>query len=261
MLGAGNPAAMVEWPRDKATGGAGALFIHGTASSGRIWSGLLSIGSLRAFSGPILTPDIPGMGDAQAAQGSAMSFDGWLEFFRDVAGGQPTHLVGHSLGGAIAICLAREHWAASVALISPATRRYCEERQKVSRAGANPGSIVLPEPLGRLVSDARAVSRADAKILREDYAKAAPLMSSGVPWPVFSTDEAAYLRGKRVLLIYGEDDAIVPACYFRQLGEALRVSGEVDFRVRALPGCGHIPQIERPAEVAASLEEFWTSTS
>ena len=117
-----------------------ALFIHGTASSGRIWARLLeAVGAMQEFppDGPILTPDIPGMGDAPAPPVSPLTFDGWLDHFRALGRGRLAHLVGHSLGGAIAVHLAGEPWVLSVALIAPATRAYCEARRAGSRSGAN----------------------------------------------------------------------------------------------------------------------------
>jgi pimeloyl-ACP methyl ester carboxylesterase len=290
---------------------AGALFIHGTASSGRIWKRLLGCDLTRAgifrdcgvsrvpgvssvsgvsgesrvsevarvtgvsrvsevcgssvtvssvLRGPVLTPDLPGMGDARVPGGCRPTFGGWLEHLREAVAASnpqrlPIHLVGHSLGGAIAIHLAQEPWAESVTLLAPATRVYCENHRRTSRPGAGPGSVVLPEIGGRLVRDPRRLSREEARILREDYTKAKPLLSEGVPWPPFPMDEVDYLCGKRVLLIYGEDDGIVPSRYFARLGKELESRASVV--VEALPDCGHIPQIERAAEVAGSLLRFW----
>ena len=70
----------------------------------------------------------------------------------------------------------------------------------------------------------------------------------------FPMDEVDYLCGKRVLLIYGEDDGIVPSGISRALGRNSRAASVV---VEALPDCGHIPQVERAAEVAGSLLRFW----
>ena len=113
---------------------AGALFIHGTASSGRIWKRLLGCDLTRAgifrdcgvsrvpgvssvsgvsgesrvsevarvtgvsrvsevcgssvtvssvLRGPVLTPDLPGMGDARVPGGCRPTFGGWLEHLRE----------------------------------------------------------------------------------------------------------------------------------------------------------------------------------
>lgn len=257
--------------------GTGALFIHGTASSGRIWakvlgtgtfSGALQSGCVRSasgsvshespLSGPILTPDTPGMGDVQMPLALTLSFSYWLDHFRLLAGNRRLHLVGHSLGGAIAIHLAKEPWVESVTLIAPATRAYCVARRRDAPPGANPGSVVLPSPLGRLVSDPRSLSRDEARVLREDYEKASALLAAGVPWPPFPISESVYLRGKRVLLVYGEDDAIVPAGYFAKMREELE-SAAIEVHTLVLPGCGHLPQIERPIEVAEALAGMWIS--
>jgi pimeloyl-ACP methyl ester carboxylesterase len=230
-----------------------AILIHGAASSRRIWMRLLE-----AMESPeeILTPDIPGMGDAQLPGGAPLSFEGWLAYFRSLGSGRRVHLVGHSLGGAIAVHLAREPWVASVTLIAPATRAYCESRRIASRSGRDPGSIVFERPLNRLVAWPGRISREDAEVLREDYAKAGPLLSRGVPWPPYPMDEAEYLSGKPVLLVYGEEDAVIPTFYFRRLGEDLLAEG-VCVTTVCLPGCGHIPQLEEPWALARVLSSFW----
>lgn len=229
------------------------LFIHGTASSGRIWRRLLE-----AMESPegVLTPDIPGMGDARLPQGTSLSFEDWLHYFRALVSGRRVHLVGHSLGGAIAVHLAKEPWVSSVTLLAPATRAYCEARRAASMSGRNPDSLVFESPLRGLAASPGHISREDAGVLREDYAKAAPLLAAGVPWPPYPASEAEYLSGKPVLLVYGEEDAVIPPCYFRRLGDELAEAG-ICVTVVPLPGCGHIPQLEDAHGLARVLKSFW----
>ena len=54
-----------------------------------------------------------------------------------------------------------------------------------------------------------------------------------------------------VLLLWGEDDPIAPAAAGRALADALP-----DARFHALPGCGHLPALEQPAESAALFAAF-----
>ena len=187
-----------------------------------------------------------------------MSFEGWLAYFRSLGSGRRVHLVGHSLGGAIAVHLAREPWVASVTLIAPATRAYCESRRIASRSGRDPGSIVFESPLNRLVAW-RDISREDAEVLREDYAKAGPLLSRGVPWPPYPMDEAEYLSGKPVLLVYGEEDAVIPTFYFRRLGEDLLAEG-VCVTTVCLPGVRPHPTAGRAMGPGAGSQFFLGTT-
>ncbi|HHY76820.1 MAG TPA: alpha/beta fold hydrolase [Firmicutes bacterium] len=244
--------------------GEGVLFIHGTASSGRVWKNLLAVLAseppVQGFCGPsepveYLTPDIPGMGECEVPEGP-LSFERWCDYFRGFASGRRLHLVGHSLGGAIAVHLAEEPWVLSVSLIAPATRAFCEARRASSRPGQNPGSILPDRPLTRLVAAPGQISREDARILREDYARAGRLLAKGLPWPPFPKAEAEYLRGKPVLLVYGERDEVISPAYFRQLARDLSAAG-VTAEVVSLPGCGHIPQVEDPHRVAGILRSFW----
>jgi len=54
-----------------------------------------------------------------------------------------------------------------------------------------------------------------------------------------------------VLLLWGEDDALVPAAVGRQLAENLP-----DAHYHQLAGCGHLPTLEKPAESAALFSAF-----
>jgi pimeloyl-ACP methyl ester carboxylesterase len=53
------------------------------------------------------------------------------------------------------------------------------------------------------------------------------------------------------LILWGQEDAIVPAAIGKKLADALPHA-----HFHALPGCGHLPTIEKPAESAALFAEF-----
>lgn len=121
------------------------LLIHGTGSSGRIWDRLVS----RLPAGTYVAPDTPGMGDSPPPAAADLTFADWLDFFGRVGAGAAAvshsgrcHVVGHSLGGAIAAHLAREDWVDTVTLVSPATRSYCAARAFSVGVDPNAGRIV-----------------------------------------------------------------------------------------------------------------------
>lgn len=53
------------------------------------------------------------------------------------------------------------------------------------------------------------------------------------------------------LILWGQEDAIVPAALGRKLADDLPHA-----HFHALPGCGHLPTIEKPSESAALFAEF-----
>ena len=251
-------------------GGAGQtqvhLFVHGTASSGRIWLkmlGFLSSGSV-PIPGVFVLPDLPGMGESPAL--SRVTFRGWLDFLKGlVAAGfsgsvaetaAGVHLVGHSLGAVVAMHLAREPWVASVALISPVTAEFCREVREASRPGAGASTVVLTRVSGQLVYDRSSLSRDDAALLREDYQRAATTLRSGLPWPEFAVREPELLQGKRVLLLWGEEDRVIAPSYFARMKSELEKGGVLVDPV-PLSCCGHLPMLECPAKVAEALARFW----
>lgn len=58
-----------------------------------------------------------------------------------------------------------------------------------------------------------------------------------------------------VLVLWGEDDAIVPASAGRELADALP-----NARFHQLASCGHLPTLEKPAESAALFKNFLRDT-
>ena len=53
------------------------------------------------------------------------------------------------------------------------------------------------------------------------------------------------------LLVWGADDALMPVALGERLAAALP-----NARLRVLDGCGHLPAIEEPREVAAIVGEW-----
>ena len=72
-------------------------------------------------------------------------------------------------------------------------------------------------------------------------------------WPI--PDRGLAKRLHRVaaptLIVWGEDDALIPSAYAREFGS--RIAGS---RVQILPDCGHIPQLERGGETLKMVRGF-----
>ena len=72
-------------------------------------------------------------------------------------------------------------------------------------------------------------------------------------WPL--PDRGLSKRLHRVstptLVIWGEDDALIPVHYAQEFGRLIR-----DSRVEVIPDCGHVPQVEQAEATAALVKEF-----
>jgi serine/threonine protein kinase len=72
-------------------------------------------------------------------------------------------------------------------------------------------------------------------------------------WPV--PDRGLSKRLHRLsaptLVIWGEDDALIPVHYAQEFGRLIP-----DSRVEVIPDCGHVPQVEQAEATAALVKEF-----
>lgn len=204
-----------------------------------------------------LALDLPGHGGSGPAIGGTTpeGFAGTVaEVVRDL-GVERFHLVGHSLGGAVAIACAGAHpqRVASLTLLAPAglgeeieaaflhgflaARRRKDLRPVFERLFADP-ALVTREMLEtairakRMDGASETLERLAACFFPEG--RQAPLglrdtlESLAMPWRV----------------IWGRDDRIVPVSQAEGLAA-----------VSILDGVGHMPQIERPSEVVRLVEE------
>jgi pyruvate dehydrogenase E2 component (dihydrolipoamide acetyltransferase) len=168
------------------------------------------------------------------------------------------HLVGHSMGGALAALLAlrRPQRAASLTLIAPAglgpeiNRTFIEG---FVRAGRRREAV---EALNQLVHDPALVSRAMVEeVLR--YKRVDGVTAA------LATIAAAWFSGGRqsldlreriatlampVQLIWGRDDRILPVAHGRALAPR--------FPVHILEQAGHLPHLEKAGEVARLIKGF-----
>lgn len=240
--------------------GCGLLLVHGLGGSHHTWD---AVAPLLADTFQVATVDLAGFGatprhgdlgiPAQARRLAAA--------LRGLDIPLPTTVVGHSLGGAVAVALAEQspHLVSSLALVNPtpvvgarlAARGWRERGLAAPYLGAL---------LWRLASD-----RQLAAGLRTAFAPGFPVPSAAVADLRATTARAVTASSKALdhylaqrplparvaalgvptLLVYGTADRRVAVAAFGQFTTA-------DMVVR-LPGVGHSPPYEAPALVAKSL--------
>lgn len=244
------PAVAVPVSAGGAEGRTPLVLLHGFGANAGAWN------PVRAYldpSIPVLTPELPGHGKAPAL--AVPTFDGLVEAVLaqlEAAGVADCHLVGHSLGGAVA----------AVVAASPAVR--VRSLTLIAPAGLGPeidgtflsgflgaGSLAALTPwLERLVGPASALPRGYAQaVLRERErlgvaAAQAALAQALFPHGTQALRIADVVAATAVPLkvIWGRADRIIPAAH----GAAL--PGHV--ASHGLDGIGHMPYAEAPELVA-----------
>lgn len=206
-----------------------------------------------------VAPDLPGFGAAPASA-DGYSVDAYADFVAHlIAEQQPEQyvLVGHSMGGKIALALAARQPAGlvGVALLSPSPPgpepMSDEDREKQVRAYGKPAEA---EKTFQHIT-ARSLPPAVHQQIREDN-----LRSSREAWDAWlrrGSRENLRARMGRLqvpaLLLVGEQDPVLtPAVQRQQTLPWLPHGTALD----VIPGAGHLLPYEAPGEVAARLRAF-----
>ena len=205
--------------------------------------------------------DLPGHGASskQLENGRLAEFTATLAAFMDAISAPKAHLVGHSMGGAIALDLALTHpdRALSLVLLAPAglgpeidngyiegfitARRRRDLKPHIEKLFADPSAVSR-----QLVDDILKYKRIDGvdSALR---AIAATLFPEGRQAIVFR-DRLTELSVPTTIL-WGSDDRILSAAHAQGL--------PANVVTHILPGKGHMVQMEAAAEVNQSIVACW----
>jgi pyruvate dehydrogenase E2 component (dihydrolipoamide acetyltransferase) len=204
-------------------------------------------------------PEGPGSGATAGSGGTLGVLADAVTGVLDALGAERAHLVGHSMGGAVALAVAARDPGriASLTLIAPSgfgpeinagyLRGFADAQ---TRRELKPviGQLFADESLvtRQLVDDLLAYKRLDGV----DEALHA-LTDTLLDGDAQRGDSAALLAATGgavpVTVIWGRADRIIPAA------QAESVAGAVSHLV---DGAGHMPHMERPAEVQAAIEEI-----
>lgn len=227
---------------EKRTGaGTPVVLLHGLSGSSRWWSrnvdalaerhlvaavDLIGFGRNRRFSGlPLLLPTFAEVTAVLAR---------WLETF-----GEPVHLVGHSMGGQIAIELAAERpdLVRSLVLVNAAGMPFRFDPRPHVRAVPKP-------PYG---------GPGIARVLVPDFFRAGPSSVAVASARVVRADMRERMHSLQMpaLLVWGENDPLVPLVY----GEAMQreIAGS---RLVVIPRAAHVAMWDAPAEFNRAVLSF-----
>lgn len=245
------------------------VLLHGMPSWGYLWHRLVPV---LERSRRVIVPDLPGFGFSDRSDRFDRSIARQaqrLAAFLQALGIERADLVGHDIGGAIALRLA---------LLQP---------QRVGRLGLVDTVCYDSWPIPELLAladpaNARRLSLiATQKLLRRElergFASVDEEIVEGLLAP-FSTElgQLALIRAASALdtnltmelvpllpgleastlLLWGEQDAFQPLSYARRLAWELPRA-----RLSVIPGAGHYAMIDKPGELLAQLESFLAGAS
>lgn len=262
MSASSDPAALA---LDRYGSGEPLVLIHGLGTNRRVWSEVASALARRLSA---IAIDLPGFGDSPPA-GEGFALDQVADHIHAGLREQPPYdLLGHSLGGAIALTLARRHPERVRRLILSAPAGFRTRPRPLAQAlGAVApallrgrriiGGPLVQSPTARrallwgALHDARGISATRARSMLEASRGASRLGEATEA--ALQADLASDLEALDcpVGLIWGERDPLMPEA----TTDAIR-SHRPDAPVEVIPDAGHVVQLERPEQFAEAVDRL-----
>ena len=253
------------------------LLIHGMAGNCENWRAVIEP---LARHHTIIAPDLPGHGGSAPGSGdySLGAFAAGLRDLLLTLGHDRATLVGHSLGGGIAMQFSYQFPEYTERLVLVSSGGLGAEVSPVLRAAALPGADLFIAATARAASgvgatvgrgleavglrpnpDIAEVARGYASLADRDRRAAflATLRSviSRRGQSVAAADRLYLAAGIPVLIIWGARDPIIPVGHGKNAHDVITGS-----RLEVFDGVGHLPQLEAPARFVAVLERFLEET-
>ena len=246
--------------RSRADKGIPVVLIHGFGSDASAWKPLEAYLKGR----PVIRIELPGHGKSPKLRiDSFAELSSVVRRAFDTLDIERAHLVGHSLGGALALSLAdtRSKSIASLTLIAPGGLGPEVNGPALEGISKSTRAESLGPWLKELVFDETMITDGYVKAAmasRKDpalRAAQARLCDTLFPDGVQSFDLKAAIGRVDVptRLIWGKNDAIIPWRH------ALRAPGNIALHL--FDGVGHTPQFEAPAEVGKILRQVYDGAS
>jgi pimeloyl-ACP methyl ester carboxylesterase len=253
------------------------LLIHGIAGTCENWREVLEP---LARHHTVIAPDLPGHGASQAGAGD-YSIGALASGLRDLLlslGHERATVVGHSLGGGVAMQLAYQYPEMLERLVLVSSGGLGPEVSPILRAAALPGAdlfISVTAGTGQKVgstlarglaavglrpnADVAEVARGYASL--EDPVRRAAFLDTlravvGTRGQRVDASDRLYLaEAVPVLIVWGARDSIIPVRHAEDAAQAIPGS-----RLEVFGDVGHLPQLEAPGRFIAVLERFLRET-
>lgn len=256
------------------------LLIHGITSSSATWEPVIPALSEHAH---VLAPDLYGHGnsDVPHADYSLGGFATQIRDVMDILGHEWATIVGHSLGGGVAMQFAYQYSEHCERLVLVDSGGFGREVSKALRAGTLPGvELILPLIANRHVRNAAmATSRVLSRLplrprprpstievargystLAESPTRAAfvhTLRSVVEPGGqrVTSVDRLYLAEGRPTLIVWGARDTVIPVAHAYRAHDLI-----LDSRLEVFEQSEHFPHMDEPSRFSRVLLEFLQSS-
>ena len=253
------------------------LLVHGMAGTARNWDAVIEPLALHST---VVAPDFPGHGESEPGGGdySLGSLASGLRDLMIALGHDRATLVGHSLGGGVALQFTYQFPEMVERLVLVSSGGLGPEVGAILRAAALPGAdffiratagpgsaagSFISGALGKVGlrpnADLAEVGRAYASLSDTDRRKAFLATLHAVVGTdgqrVAALDRLYLAEDLPVLIVWGDGDPIIPVAHGRAAHAQMPGS-----RLEVFPGIGHVPQLEAPGRFAAVLQRFLDET-
>ena len=245
------------------------VLLHGLGGTWRLWRRTID-GFARSFR--VVAVDLPGFGRSRPYPGGAFPLDGVASRLSEALDALEIErhlLVGHSMGGGVAIAYAaaRAERVERLVLVSPAglvatgAVRASWRTPAWHRVGREASR--LAEPLlvasrrsrravfARLVHDPDALATADVLSLVRGSRTGRGTPAAGIAIAHAGLRDRLGRLTMPTLVVWGSDDRVVSPEYGSRLAGALP-----DGRLAVLPETGHLPMVERPDALVDAVAGF-----
>ena len=251
------------------------ILIHGVGGWAENWREVmepLAASGRRAFA-----VDLPGFGESERPKhvryfGPDDAFyPRFMVGVLDALDLRSAHVVGNSMGGAVAYMLAVSAPERTRSLVLAAAGGLGTDIALFLRAATLPGTIALAKVFGR-PAHGRDVLRScfydPSRIPAQLFVESERYGFASYPEFVRALRSGVTLRGVRpelrrawieratayrgpVLVVWGREDAVLPLRHVNDLREIFP-----DARLQVIERCGHMPMVERPDEFLAAVLPF-----
>ncbi len=253
------------------------LLVHGIAGNALTWT---AVQERLGVHFTTIAPDLPGHGVSDKPVGD-YSLGSLASALRDLLlalGHERATLLGHSLGGGVAMQFAYQFPERTERLILVSSGGLGQDVNLILRAACLPGADLF---LATLASPLATAGSGVARVLGRFGWRPAPDLqevASGFSSLADTETRMAFLNtlrsvvgmaGQRVdatnrlyltadlptLLVWGENDPIIPVSHAREAHERMPGSRLVTF-----PGAGHMPHLDEPLRFTDALLDFLEQT-